>query len=770
MHTCRVAGFGLAMPEEGVYGRVWRARCRARREVAGGVGRARRAPRAEDDRSLTVFGARASRSRARRRPSRRRWRGSSRRRPRWRRLRQRRRRRRLGRRRAALPRRRPAGERANFTRRMPQWTNTRLDSWGRRGALRRRPGRDGGAGRLTGAATSSSSPSTTAASTSWGAGRPGADGPHAGGDLRGRQGVAEPGREARGRPRRGPRCARVFGDERGADGGHARSSRRRPGDVAGKPWHCDPRSPDAAGLNPLKAVKNGGARPRVLLRHGAWLRDTTSPGPRTSIGSPWRRASATSSGLYEARAVVELLASDGKGDVLDMDLGAGMGPLRTPSEAAQRRRAWAYQEAGRDLPPLQRRATDGSGRTALMEAAILGDVTAIVLPPHDPRPGLADDLVRRGEAGVAQRAGPRQLQRLMHAARRLRQGCVRALRAPESERLRRGRRREPRDKATERTALHLAAMCEVEQPKTIRALCPRQGRRPRKGRAWSLTPLHPRATEERLHHPRAPRPQRGRRGPRREQEHAPHVAARAGAVAIMVLLQSGAHVGPGEPLGRPRSTSPSCSTTPRTSTSTSRPWSSSSRRPTTTRRGPRVLSGGPAPWARSRREFARRREPPEQPLPQGPQAAAAEPPRQRPRRGREEQLRGVVEQLLSSSADYGMKNHTTFPRSAYLQEHYFKIKQRHLEQTLAERHAVVFRSPRPSPRASCASAASARRTRGHAKAQVADVETPHAAAAGAATARRASCPHGGGSDLHGGPSTTTSSGTSASRRPSARSG
>ncbi|KAH8051496.1 hypothetical protein JL722_10667 [Aureococcus anophagefferens] len=155
--------------------------------------------------------------------------------------------------------------------------------------------------------------------------------------------------------------------------------------LLGPAWRADPRSPDAAGLNPLKAaVKNGrNEAATVLLRHGAWVREDTA--------EPWAQdvyRFAVEKGLcdvvrelYEARAkLLSYSRYDGKGDVLDMDLGSAVG---SPLLHAIRRRRHdvvdqllrPYRDArGATFHLCNVDAKDGAGRRALHEAAILGDV------------------------------------------------------------------------------------------------------------------------------------------------------------------------------------------------------------------------------------------------------------------------------------------------------------------------------------------------------------------------------------------------------------
>ncbi|KAH8070025.1 hypothetical protein JL721_5568 [Aureococcus anophagefferens] len=258
---------------------------------------------------------------------------------------------------------------------------------------------------------------------------------------------------------------------------------------------ADQRSPDAAGLNPLKAaVKNGrNEAATVLLRHGAWVREDTA--------EPWAQdvyRFAVEKGLCdvvrECRGAKLLSYSryDGKGDVLDMDLGSAVG---SPLLHAIRRRR--HDVVDQLLRPYRGGAT-ATGLPALMHAASLGYVK-VVLALCDPlnRSGVAEDI----DADLAEHA-------------------------------------------TRRTALHLAAMCEIEQPKTIRSLCVHGKAEVSAKDKYGHTPLHLASDRKNVSIIRALLDHNADVDARDINGNTPlHSAARVGATgAVMVLLQSGSHV------------------------------------------------------------------------------------------------------------------------------------------------------------------------------------------------------------------------------------
>ncbi|KAK7232784.1 hypothetical protein SO694_00037232 [Aureococcus anophagefferens] len=508
--------------------------------------------------------------------------------------------------------------------------------------------------------------------------------------------------------------------------------------LLGPAWRADPRSPDAAGLNPLKAaVKNGrNEAATVLLRHGAWVREDTA--------EPWAQdvyRFAVEKGLcdvvrelYEARAkLLSYSRYDGKGDVLDMDLGSAVG---SPLLHAIRRRRHdvvdqllrPYRDArGATFHLCNVDAKDGAGRRALHEAAILGDV------------GLVSRLMTHvqgwptiwygGEKRVSLNAqDDRGYSALMHAASLGYVKVVLALCDP----LNRSGVAEDIDAdlaehATRRTALHLAAMCEIEQPKTIRSLCVHGKAEVSAKDKYGHTPLHLASDRKNVSIIRALLDHNADVDARDINGNTPlHSAARVGATgAVMVLLQSGSHVDTANKWGdtalhislmRYHTKDQKLKLSTLGWLDEDQAYGETSLREklsgfghgTMRRLGDLAHGDLPAAFGGGR----------ERRLSSVVEVADV---------AKKGNFEGVVEQLLNGNADLGRRNKHDLPAfSVPLQEHYFNIKKDDLEGVLHARHAAVFRSPASIGRAIlrflCAPFAGAP-TNQH-KTRVADAETP----------------------------------------------
>ncbi|KAH8073914.1 hypothetical protein JL721_2466 [Aureococcus anophagefferens] len=279
--------------------------------------------------------------------------------------------------------------------------------------------------------------------------------------------------------------------------------------------------------------------------------------------------------------------------------------------------------------------------------------------------------------------------------------------------------------ATRRTALHLAAMCEIEQPKTIRSLCVHGKAEVSAKDKYGHTPLHLASDRKNVSIIRALLDHNADVDARDINGNTPlHSGARGATGAVMVLLQSGSHVDTANKWGdtalhislmRYHTKDQKLKLSTLGWLDEDQAYGETSLREklsgfghgTMRRLGDLAHGDLPAAFGGGR----------ERRLSAVVEVADV---------AKKGNFEGVVEQLLNGNADLGRRNKHDLPAfSVPLQEHYFNIKKDDLR-ACSTRHAAVFRSPASIGRAIlrflCAPFAGAP-TNQH-KTRVADAETP----------------------------------------------